>query len=117
MPYALFGSSRCCCGFSASSTPSREMTLHPVPTQGRLDSDHHLPSYFGIGSVAGGRARTERAPRIRRPNRVRRIRAPGRAVAQDPAADEAFLRQCRERAEEQRRIAKQQRRDGDADRM
>ncbi|QXC40720.1 PLDc N-terminal domain-containing protein [Rhodococcus qingshengii] len=42
---------------------------------------------------------------------------PGRAVAQDPAADEAFLRQCRERAEEQRRIAKQQRRDGDADRM
>ena len=38
---------------------------------------------------------------------------PGRAVAQDSAADKAFLRQCRERAEEQRRIAKQQRRDID----
>ncbi|MBY6385412.1 PLDc_N domain-containing protein [Rhodococcus erythropolis] len=38
---------------------------------------------------------------------------PGRAVAQDPAADEAFLRQCRERAEQQRRIAKHQRRDID----
>lgn len=28
---------------------------------------------------------------------------PGRAAAVDPAADEEFLRQCRERAEEQRR--------------
>ncbi|OFV76962.1 PLD nuclease N-terminal domain-containing protein [Rhodococcus erythropolis] len=35
---------------------------------------------------------------------------PGRAVAH---ADEAFLQQCRERAEEQRRIAKRQRRDSD----
>lgn len=34
---------------------------------------------------------------------------PARATAQDPAADEAFLRQCRERAEEHRRIGKQQR--------
>ena len=34
---------------------------------------------------------------------------PGRHVAQNPADDEAFLRQCRERAEEQRRIARQQR--------
>lgn len=31
---------------------------------------------------------------------------PGRAVATDPAADEEFLRQCRARAEEQRRRAK-----------
>ncbi|PBC41521.1 hypothetical protein CJ178_07870 [Rhodococcus sp. ACPA4] len=42
---------------------------------------------------------------------------PGRAVAADPAADEEFLRQCRARAEEQRRIAKQQRGDGDAGRI
>jgi len=34
---------------------------------------------------------------------------PGRAIAQDPAADEEFLRQCRERAEEQRRIGRAQR--------
>ena len=39
---------------------------------------------------------------------------PGRALAQDPAADEEFLRQCRERAEAQRRIGKQQRLDGEA---
>ncbi|MFT7021273.1 MAG: hypothetical protein ACJA07_000347 [Rhodococcus sp. (in: high G+C Gram-positive bacteria)] len=31
---------------------------------------------------------------------------PGRAVATDPAADEEFLRQCRARAEEQRRRAR-----------
>ncbi|MFD4179931.1 PLD nuclease N-terminal domain-containing protein [Rhodococcus sp. NPDC058514] len=34
---------------------------------------------------------------------------PGRQIPQNPDDDEAFLRQCRERAEEQRRIAKQQR--------
>ncbi|MFC9786305.1 PLD nuclease N-terminal domain-containing protein [Rhodococcus sp. NPDC127528] len=34
---------------------------------------------------------------------------PGRHIAQNPDDDEAFLRQCRERAEEQRRIARQQR--------
>ncbi|MFC7448536.1 PLD nuclease N-terminal domain-containing protein [Rhodococcus daqingensis] len=34
---------------------------------------------------------------------------PGRQIPQNPEDDEAFLRQCRERAEEQRRIAKQQR--------
>ncbi|WP_027502960.1 PLD nuclease N-terminal domain-containing protein [Rhodococcus sp. UNC363MFTsu5.1] len=33
---------------------------------------------------------------------------PGRQLPQNPDDDEAFLRQCRERAEEQRRIAKQQ---------
>lgn len=38
---------------------------------------------------------------------------PGRAVAQDPAADEAFLRQCRKRAEEQRRIDRQRLAAGD----
>ncbi|MGL6235758.1 MAG: PLD nuclease N-terminal domain-containing protein [Segniliparus sp.] len=32
---------------------------------------------------------------------------PGRLVPQDPAADEEFLRKCRERAEEQRRIGKE----------
>ena len=37
---------------------------------------------------------------------------PGRAVAGDPAADEEFLRRCRERAEQQRREAKRQRGEG-----
>lgn len=35
---------------------------------------------------------------------------PGRFVPQDPAADAEFLRQCRQRAEEQRREAELQRR-------
>ncbi|MFF1555679.1 PLDc N-terminal domain-containing protein [Rhodococcus erythropolis] len=35
---------------------------------------------------------------------------PGRYVAQDPDADAEFLRQCRARAEEQRRIERERRR-------
>lgn len=35
---------------------------------------------------------------------------PGRHIAQTTADDEEFLRRCRERAEEQRRIAREQRR-------
>ncbi|QCQ91950.1 PLDc N-terminal domain-containing protein [Rhodococcus sp. SGAir0479] len=35
---------------------------------------------------------------------------PGRHIAQTSADDEEFLRRCRERAEEQRRIAREQRR-------
>ncbi len=35
---------------------------------------------------------------------------PGRYVAQDPEADAEFLRQCRARAEEQRRIERERRR-------
>ena len=35
---------------------------------------------------------------------------PGRAVAQSQESDEEFLRRCRARAEEQRRIAREQRR-------
>ncbi|QBJ95275.1 hypothetical protein ERC79_04395 [Rhodococcus sp. ABRD24] len=37
---------------------------------------------------------------------------PGRQIAQQSEADEEFLRRCRERAEEQRRIGRQQRGDG-----
>ncbi|WP_371829404.1 PLDc N-terminal domain-containing protein [Rhodococcoides kroppenstedtii] len=35
---------------------------------------------------------------------------PGRAVAQSPEADAEFLRQCRARAEEQRRVERERRR-------
>ncbi len=35
---------------------------------------------------------------------------PGRHIAQDSETDEEFLRRCRERAEEQRRIGREQRR-------
>ncbi|HZE65620.1 MAG TPA: PLD nuclease N-terminal domain-containing protein [Sporichthyaceae bacterium] len=40
---------------------------------------------------------------------------PGRAAAADPAKDEEFLRQVRERAEEQRRAYEQQRQEPDPD--
>jgi hypothetical protein len=36
---------------------------------------------------------------------------PGRQVAQNPEADEEFLRRCRARAEDQRRIERERRRD------
>ncbi|MHA7665599.1 PLDc N-terminal domain-containing protein [Mycolicibacterium sp. HS_4_1] len=39
---------------------------------------------------------------------------PGRYIPEDPAADEEFLRRCRERAERQRRAAREQRAQGDA---
>lgn len=39
---------------------------------------------------------------------------PGRQVAQSTETDEEFLRRCRERAEEQRRIAKEQQRRDDS---
>lgn len=40
---------------------------------------------------------------------------PGRFVPQDSAADAEFLRQCRERAEAQRRAAKRTLQDGDSE--
>lgn len=68
-----------------------------------------------------GRPRAHRARRARR-DRGERLPSravvsefpeydrPGRFVPQDPAADAEFLRQCRQRAEEQRREAEMQRR-------
>ena len=40
---------------------------------------------------------------------------PGRFIPEDPAADEEFLRRCRERAEQQRRAAKHKRAQDGAD--
>jgi hypothetical protein len=68
-----------------------------------------------VGSIAWLAAgRPLRAPR--RPARYERTAAefpeydrPGRFAASDPEADEAFLRKVRERAEEQRRKAREQR--------
>ncbi|WP_308192437.1 PLDc N-terminal domain-containing protein [Gordonia sp. 'Campus'] len=71
-----------------------------------------------------GRPRARRRGRARRgPGERRASRAvvsefpeydrPGRFVPQDPVADAEFLRQCRRRAEEQRREAEMQRRHRD----
>lgn len=67
-----------------------------------------------IGSIAwlvAGRPVSTRAPRSpyqRDAVGFPEYDRPGRAAAVDPAADEEFLRRCRERAEEQRRRAREQ---------
>lgn len=69
-----------------------------------------------VGSIAwlvAGRPR--RAPRRHGPHErsagaYPEYDRPGRFAAADPAADEAFLRKVRERAEEQRRKAREQKR-------
>lgn len=71
-----------------------------------------------VGSVAWlAVGRPSRRPPRARPHRDERqaptfpeYDRPGRAAAQNTAADEEFLRKCRERAEEQRRRAAEQRR-------
>jgi hypothetical protein len=59
--------------------------------------------------VAGRPQRTPRSgPHGRSASAVPEYDRPGRFAASDPAADEAFLEKVRERAEEQRRIAREQ---------
>ncbi len=68
-----------------------------------------------IGSVAwlvAGRPIVSRGPRIHPTPGYPEYERPNRALPQDPAADEEFLRQVRARAEEQRaRYRAQQRRE------
>ncbi|MFC7962833.1 PLDc N-terminal domain-containing protein [Rhodococcus sp. NPDC003994] len=59
------------------------------------------------GGIWGGRDSTHRRPVSGFAEYDIR---PGRAVASDPDADAEFLRQCRARAEEQRRIERERRR-------
>ncbi|QUQ70155.1 PLDc N-terminal domain-containing protein [Kutzneria sp. CA-103260] len=78
----------------------------------------HLPKMFWllvvllvplVGSIlwlAIGRPRVRSAPS--RPSRFPEYDRPGRHVAVNPDDDAEFLRQCRERAEQQRRRAKEQ---------
>lgn len=61
------------------------------------------------GGSGGGGASRYRASRSAFPEYETR---PGRQVAQNPDADDEFLRQCRARAEEQRRIERERRRTG-----
>lgn len=72
-----------------------------------------LPTVGSIVWLVVGRPRSliagTRAPRAQQPPHASRFPEydrPGRRVAQNPDDDEAFLRQLRERAEQQRREAK-----------
>lgn len=92
----------------------------------RDDEVRHLPKWAWlllvlffplVGSIAwlaaGRPRRTPRrlAPFEREATGFPEYDRPGRAAAVDPAADDEFLRRCRERAEEQRR----RHRDGQAE--
>jgi signal transduction histidine kinase len=69
-----------------------------------------FPLAGSIAWIAAGRPRAEGGRSGSSPAFPEYDR-PGRAAATDPAADEEFLRQVRERAEEQRRRHEQQRRE------
>lgn len=74
-----------------------------------------------VGSIAwlvAGRAERVVAPPSRRPGTVPgfpEYDRPGRNAAPDPAADAEFLRKVRERAEEQRRRAREQQGEAEGD--
>lgn len=112
MPYS--DSSQCCCGSSALSTRSPETThtIQYLPKVVWILIIIFIPTLGSIVWLVVGRGHT--APRgYVGPTGYGEYERPGRAVAQDPAADEAFLRQCRKRAEEQRRIDRQRLAAGD----
>jgi hypothetical protein len=70
-----------------------------------------LPDIGSIAWLVAGRNWGHRTPRptSRVARKFPEYDRPGRQAATNPEEDEAFLRQLRERAEEQRRRAKQQR--------
>ncbi|MFD4368778.1 PLD nuclease N-terminal domain-containing protein [Rhodococcus sp. NPDC058521] len=73
-----------------------------LPTVGSL-----LWLFVGRGQDFGTRVSTPRTG-------YGEYERPGRHVAQNPEDDEEFLRRCRERAEEQRRIARKRREQNDS---
>ncbi|EFV12194.1 PLD nuclease N-terminal domain-containing protein [Segniliparus rugosus] len=66
-----------------------------------------MPLVGSILWLAIGRPPLRWDARQRPQSRYSEYERPGRFVPQDPASDEEFLRRCRERAEEQRRIGKE----------
>src|SRR5262245_34857046 len=71
-----------------------------------------LPTIGSIAWLVAGRSwdsRLRPAPTTRVGNEFPEYDRPGRHIAVDPEADEAFLRQVRQRAEEQRRRAEAER--------
>lgn len=77
-----------------------------------------FPLVGSIAWLAAGRPVTRparRSPYEREAPEFPEYDRPGRAAAVDPEADAAFLRQVRERAEEQRRRAAQQKREREQD--
>jgi hypothetical protein len=70
-------------------------------------------AWLAAGRPQGGRQRP--SPYERPAPTYPEYDRPGRAAATDPAKDEDFLRQVRERAEEQRRAYEQKRQEPDPD--
>lgn len=87
---------------------SDEWAVRQLPKTGWLIIVTLLPTVGSLAWLIAGRP--ERAP-VSRPSRspYPEYDRPGRHIATDPDDDEEFLRRCRERAEQQRQVAREQR--------
>jgi hypothetical protein len=88
---------------------SNEFEVRNLPKMGWLFVVVFVPLIGSIVWLVAGRPQTAGRPVPRResPSRFPEYERPGRHVAARPEDDEEFLRRCRERAEEQRRSAKE----------
>jgi hypothetical protein len=87
---------------------SNEFEVRNLPKLGWLLIVVLLPLVGSIVWLVAGRPQTAGvAPRRESPSRFPEYERPGRQVAANPDDDAEFLRRCRERAEEQRRAAKE----------
>jgi len=97
---------------------SRDDEVRNLPKLGWLVLVLLFPFVGSVAWLAAGRPRraAPRAGRYERPApEFPEYDHPGRAAAADPVADAEFLRKVRERAEEQRRKAAEQKREQERD--
>lgn len=88
---------------------SNEFEVRNLPKLGWLLIVLLLPMVGSIVWLVAGRPQTGAvAPPRPQSSRFPEYERPGRHVAVKPEDDEEFLRRCRERAEQQRRAAKEQ---------
>ena len=95
---------------------SNEWEVRNLPKMGWLLIVLLLPTVGSIVWLVAGRPRTARTssgPPARPSSRFPEYERPGRHVAASPEDDAEFLRRCRERAEQQRRAARERRRPDD----
>jgi hypothetical protein len=90
---------------------SNEWEVRNLPKMGWLLIVLLLPDVGSIIWLIAGRPQKlgVAGPAQRSPSRFPEYDRPGRHVATSPDDDEEFLRQCRERAEQQRRAAQERR--------
>ena len=90
---------------------SRDDEVRHLPKLGWLVLVLLFPLVGSVAWLAAGRPRKASSAHGRRAPAFPEYDRPGRAAAPSPESDEEFLRRCRERAEEQRRRAREAARD------